>query len=56
MTLYKWKGVDRQGKTLSGTENAINPKELKKRLRSKGILAKEVSMPSLLDKDISELI
>jgi len=42
MTIFDWKGVDKQGKKVKGTREADNPKSLRLALRKDGVLVTEV--------------
>lgn len=54
MGLWNWEGVDREGKVLKGRMKGKTESEIRKNLRLKGIRARKVVPPSLLDFDIGE--
>lgn len=54
MGLWKWEGLDRNGKRASGKVQAVNEKEAKRMLRAQGNKVKKVTPPSILEFDLSE--
>ena len=56
MANWKYIGVEKGGKTVSGELDASSEKDIRKKLRAKGIRPKKVSMPSILDMDLGELL
>ena len=56
MANWKYVGVEKGGKTVSGELEATSEKEVRQKLRAKGIRPKKVSMPSILDMDLGELL
>ncbi len=54
MGKWKYEGVNREGKRLSGDIEAASEREARKLLRAQGIRAKKLAAPSLLELDLSE--
>lgn len=52
MSVWKWEGVDRKGKKISGNDSASDESNLKKKLRIRGVRVTKVVPPSLLDLDL----
>lgn len=53
MPIYKWEGLDKNGKKASGQIQAVNEKDAKKRLRAQGNRVRKVIPPSILEFDIN---
>lgn len=54
MGMWKWDGIEKGGKRVSGSINARNEKEVRKLLRAKGIRPKKLTPPSILEFDLGE--
>ena len=54
MGMWKWEGLDKNGKKSRGEIQAKSEKEARKILRSEGIRAKKLIPPSLLEFDLGE--
>lgn len=54
MGMWKWEGLDRNGKRASGKIQATSAKEAKRNLRAQGNKVKKVTPPSILEFDIGE--
>lgn len=54
MANYGWEGLNKDGKRESGTLNAIDEKDVRRTLRSRGIRVKKITPPSILEFDIGE--
>lgn len=52
---YKWTGVDRNGKKLSGEIEGTSVRDVKTTLRRRGIRARTVKKPSIAEIDLNEL-
>ncbi|MFG1487339.1 type II secretion system F family protein [Halobacteriovorax sp. RZ-2] len=53
MPLYKWEGLDKNGKKASGQIQANDEKDAKKRLRAQGNRVRKIIPPSILEFDIN---
>lgn len=51
---WKWEGIDKSGKKAQGELMASSEREVRKKLRQRGIRIKKVKAPSLMDFDIGE--
>lgn len=56
MGLFKWEGVDKDGKKRHGNQDAKSEREVRKLLRAKGIRVSRVDAPGLLDLDIAQFL
>jgi type IV pilus assembly protein PilC len=56
MKAYKYQGVNREGKKVSGEIDASDLKEVKKLLRRQGIRANQIKAPSLFEMDLGMII
>lgn len=54
MANYGWEGLNKDGHRESGTLNAIDEKDVRRTLRSRGIRVKKIIGPSILEFDIGE--
>lgn len=54
MANYGWEGLNKDGQRESGTLNAVDEKEVRRTLRTKGIRVKKITPPSILEFDIGE--
>lgn len=54
MAKYKWQGVDKGGKKITGVVDAVSKKDARKILKLKNIKVKNIKDPSILDFDIGE--
>ncbi|AYF43166.1 MULTISPECIES: type II secretion system F family protein [unclassified Halobacteriovorax] len=53
MPLYKWEGLDKNGKKANGQIQANSEKDAKKRLRAQGNRVRKIIPPSILEFDIN---
>ncbi len=53
MPIYKWEGLDKNGKKTSGQIQANDEKDAKKRLRAQGNRVRKIIPPSILEFDIN---
>lgn len=53
MPIYKWEGLDKNGKKTNGQIQAISEKDAKKRLRAQGNRVRKIIPPSILEFDIN---
>ena len=54
MSMYRWVGVDEEGKKTTGKIDAKSEKEVKRLLRSQGIRPRRVIAPSIFEIDLNE--
>lgn len=54
MPKFKWEGLNKEGKKLSGEMDAKTEKEVKRGLRSQGIRTTKIIPPSILEFDLGE--
>ena len=54
MPKFKWEGLNRDGKKARGENQANTQQEARRALRKKGIRAKRVIAPSILEFDLGE--
>lgn len=54
MGVWRWEGLDKQGKRAKGAINASSKQEARKLIRAQGVRPKKIIAPSLLEFDISE--
>jgi type IV pilus assembly protein PilC len=53
---FKYEGINREGKKVSGEMDAVDIAEVKKVLRRSGIRTSKIQAPSMLDMDLNQLI
>ncbi|MBF0361424.1 MAG: type II secretion system F family protein [Oligoflexia bacterium] len=52
MAIYRWDGINKEGKRVNGEDDAQNEREIRKILRGRNIRPIKIRSPSLLDIDI----
>lgn len=54
MGIWKWEGLDKNGKRATGQVDAINEKEARKLIRGLGVRARKITPPSILEFDFGQ--